>query len=74
MPQLYDIGLDEHREATQADLDKLQRCRTAFGLLVRFLYASNQTVPAALAVDIAQGHVNTTDGHERFAQLLRVIK
>jgi hypothetical protein len=73
MPQLYDIGLDEHREATQADLDELQRCRTAFGLLVRFLYASNQTVPAALAADIAQGHVNTTDAEARFAALLKVI-
>jgi hypothetical protein len=74
MPQLYDIGLDEHREATQADLDELQRCRTAFGLLVRFLYATNQSVPAALAVDIAQGHVNTADAEARFSQLLRVIK
>jgi hypothetical protein len=74
MPQLYDIGMDEHREATQADLDELERCRTAFGMLTRFLYASNQTVPAALAADIAQGHVSTTDAEARFTALLKVTR
>jgi hypothetical protein len=74
MPQLYDIGLDEHREVTQADVDELQRCRTAFGLMVRFLYATNQSVPAALAVDIAQGNVSTIDAEARFAALLKVTR
>jgi len=73
MPILYDIGLDEHRAVTQADVDEMQHCRIAFGLVTRFLYATNQSVPAALAVDIAQGNVNTADAEARFDALLKVI-
>lgn len=71
MLELYDIGTDQHRAVTQADVVELQRCRMAIGLLVRFLRASAETTtPAALAIEFVQGRISYLDAEARFAALL----
>lgn len=74
MPRLYDISTDTLREATQADVDRLQDVGQAFGQLVAFLRAGLPAVAIAIGVDIAvkraQGSVDATASAAAFTKLL----
>jgi hypothetical protein len=72
MLKIYDAYFDEYREATQDDIDQLDRCVQAFGMLVTFLRKSPR-VDAARAADIAvlkaQDKINWVEARARLDQL-----
>jgi hypothetical protein len=68
--ELYDIRTDQRRPVTQADVDELQRCRTAFGLLVRFLRRTDHAAVAGIALGVVRGDTSLGDAERRIIALL----
>lgn len=59
IPQIYDIGKDEMRSATQADIDRLQTVASVYSLTRRIILrmvSFPQFVPTT-AEDLKQHHV-----------------
>jgi len=73
MLTFYDIGIDERREVTQADVDLWCSTVAAFGLLVTFLRKSQRIrdgEAASIAVAVAQGRISPTEGSKALTLLL----
>lgn len=69
MLELYDITTDLRRAVTQADVDELQRCRQAFGMLVRLLRNTGQTTFADIATQAAQGRITYSEAEARLSRM-----
>ena len=78
MPTFYDITSDTQREATQADIDRMQNVAQAFGQLVTFLRAGPRELAIGLGVDLAvrraKGESGSGVSAEAFRQLLEMFR
>jgi hypothetical protein len=57
---------------TPAEITRFGDCALAFGLLLRYLRQSNQTMPASIAAGVAQGRITAPDAVTQFEGLLQV--
>lgn len=64
MIRIYDVKLDVMREATQDDVEDLQRCANAFGQAVAYMRKHKWYIAAEVVVMAAQGRISLDDSRK----------